>query len=170
VNLQYLALQTLSKIAEWSSIAGALIGIAGLVCSLLAFRAAKKAKQSADDARRDVRTLVAADRFHHLSSKASELFSHVELDNFPVAVFLAKDLRFEINAAIARWEFLDSETKARFREVSKLALQISDFVRSKGQLDIRDKTKVLKKCDLILSVLSGEQGKIQSSLEGGGEL
>jgi hypothetical protein len=164
-----LALQTLSHIAEWSSIAGMVVSIAGLVYSIRAFWAAKKAKQSADDARRDVRTLVAADRFHQLSSKASDLFSHVELDNFAVAVFLARDLRFEINTAIARWEFLDAETKLRFREASRLAMQIGEFVRSKGQLDVKDKTKVLKKCDLILSVLSGESGKIQASLEGRGE-
>lgn len=164
-----LALQTLAKIADWSSVAGIVIGVAGLVYSIRAFRAAKKAKQSADDARRDVRTLVAADRFHHLSSMASELFSHVELDNLAVAVFLAKDLRFEINIAIARWEFLDPETKVKFREASQLAKQIGEFVRSKGQLELKDKAKVLKKCDLILSVLSGESGKIQSSLEGRGE-
>jgi NH3-dependent NAD+ synthetase len=158
-------LQILSKIADWSSIAGIVIGIAGLVYSILAFRAAKKAKQSADDARRDVRTLVAADRFHHFSSKAKELISHVELDNSTVAIFLARDLMFEINNAIARWEFLDLETKARFREASQLARQIGEFVRSKGQLDLKDKSKVLKKCDLILSVLSRESGKIQSELE-----
>jgi NH3-dependent NAD+ synthetase len=158
-------LQILSKIADWSSIAGIVIGIAGLVYSILAFRAAKKAKQSADDARRDVRTLLAADRFHHLSSKAKELISHVELDNSTVAIFLARDLMFEINNAIARWEFLDLETKARFREASQLARQIGEFVRSKGQLDLKDKAKVLKKCDLILSVLSRESGKIQSELE-----
>jgi len=165
----YLALQTLSQIADWSSLAGIAIGIAGLIFSILAFRAAKKAKQSADDARRDVRTLVAADRFHNLSSKAKELSSHVELDNFAVAVFLAKDLGFEINIAIARWEFLAPETKARFREASRLAMQISEFVRFKNQLDLKDKVKVLRKCDLILSVLSGESSKIQASLEGGGE-
>src|SRR5271163_664181 len=43
-----LAVQTLSKIADWSSITGVVIGIAGLVYSIRAFRAAEKAKQSAD--------------------------------------------------------------------------------------------------------------------------
>jgi hypothetical protein len=151
-------LLTLSRVADWSS-------VVGLIYSFRAFRAAKRAKESADDARRDVRTLVAADRFHHLGSKAKELVSHVELDNFTMAIFLARDLMFEINNAIARWEFLDLETKARFREASQLARQIGEFVRSKGQLDLKDKAKVLKKCDLILSVLAGESGKIQSELE-----
>jgi len=77
----------------------------------LAFWAAKGAKQSADAARRDVRGLVAADKFHHLNASASELFSHIEHENMAVASFLARDLRFEINGAITRWEFLDSTTK-----------------------------------------------------------
>src|ERR1035437_1373519 len=106
----------LTKVADWSSIVGALLGAAGLIYSIRAFRAAKGAKQSADEARRDVRSLVAADKFHHLNASASELFSHVEHDNLPVASFLARDLRFEINGAITRWEFLDSATKERFQE------------------------------------------------------
>lgn len=138
--------------------------------SILAFRAAKNAKLSADEARRDVRTLAAADRFHHLNSSASELFSHVEHENFPVASFLARDLRFEINAAITRWEFLDDDTKARFREASRLTQQVGEFMRSKDQLDAKDKTRVLKKCDAILAILSGESGKMQSGLESKGDL
>jgi len=159
----------LTRIAEWSSVLGALLGAAGLIYSILAFRAAKGAKQSADEARRDVRSLVAADKFHHLNASASELFSHIEHENLAVASFLARDLRFEINGAITRWEFLDSATKERFREASRLTQQVGEFMRSKDQLDAKDKAKVLKKCDAILAILSGESGKIQSGLEGGGE-
>jgi len=112
--------------------------------------------------------LVAADKFHILSSPASELLNRVELDDFPVAVFLARDLRFEIDVAITRWDFLDSDTKARFREASRVAMKIAEFTRSRGQLDTKEKAKVLRKCDLILSVLGGESGKIQASLESGG--
>jgi hypothetical protein len=75
----------LTKVADWSSISGAVLSAAGLLFSILAFWAAKRARQSADAARRDVRSLVAADRFHHLNSSASELFSHVEHENLPVA-------------------------------------------------------------------------------------
>jgi len=53
----------LTKFADWSSIVGTLLGAAGLVFSILAFLAAKGAKQSAEEARRDVRGLVAADKF-----------------------------------------------------------------------------------------------------------
>jgi hypothetical protein len=159
----------LTKIADWASIAGAVLGAGGVVFSILAFVAAKRAKRSADDARRDVRSLVAADRFHHLNSSASELFSHIEHENFPVASFLARDLRFEINTAITRWEFLDGDTKDRFRQASRLTQQVGEFIRSKDQLDAKDKVKVLKKCDAILAILSGESGKMQSGLEGGGE-
>jgi hypothetical protein len=155
----------LSKVAEWSSIVGAVLGAVGLLFSFLAFRAAKKAKQSAEDARRDVRTLVAADRFHFLNSRASDLFGNIERDNFPVAVFLATDLRFEINAAISRWEFLDPETKERFKEASRLTMQVAEFMRSKVQLEVKDKIKVLRKCDSIRAILSGESGKIQAGLE-----
>jgi len=42
-------------------------------------------------------------------------------------------------------------------------------MRSKNQLDAKDKAKVLKKCDEILAILSGESGKIQSGLETRGE-
>ncbi|MGA9990557.1 MAG: hypothetical protein WBP69_22505, partial [Terriglobales bacterium] len=101
----------LTKVADWSSIVGALLSAAGLIYSIRAFRAAKGAKQSADEARRDVRSLVAADKFHHLNSSASELFSHIEHENLAVASFLARDLRFEINGAITRWEFLEPTTK-----------------------------------------------------------
>jgi hypothetical protein len=157
----------ITKFADWSSILGALLGAVGLIYSILAFLAAKGAKQSADEARRDVRSLVAADRFHHLNASASELFSHIEHENLPVASFLARDLRFEINGAIARWEFLDSTTKERFREASRLTKQVGEFMRSKDQLEAKDKAKVLKKCDAILAILSGESGKIQSGLESG---
>ena len=159
----------LTKVAEWSSIVGALLGAAGLIYSIRAFRAAKGAKQSAEEARRDVRSLVAADKFHHLNASASELFSHIEHENLAVASFLARDLRFEINAAITRWEFLDPTTKESFREAGRLTQQVGEFMRSKDELDAKDKAKVLRKCDAILAILSGESGKIQSGLEGRGE-
>lgn len=97
------------------------------------------------------------------------MFSHIEHENLAVASFLARELRFEINGAITRWEFLDSLTKERFREASRLAQQVGEFMRSRDQLDPKDKAKVLKKCDAILAILSGESGKIQSGLEGRGE-
>jgi len=159
----------LTKIADWSSIAGAVLGAVGLFFSILAFRAAKRAKESAEEARRDVRSLVAVDRFHHLNSSASELFSHIENENLPVASFLARDLRFEINGAITRWEFLDPSTKERFRKASRLTQQVGEFMRSKDGLDAKDKASVLKKCDAILAILSGESGRIQSGLEIRGE-
>ncbi len=161
--------EMLSKLADWSSLIGLAIGIAGLAYSVLAFKAAKKARQSADAARRDVRTLVASDKFHNLGSRASELFSHVQHEKLQVAVFLARDLRFEINNAITRWEFLDTATKERFREASRLAMQIAEFMWGKNELDAREKTKLLRRCDRISSILSGESGKIQSVLEVRGE-
>jgi Rad3-related DNA helicase len=157
----------LRKVADWASIAGAVLGVAGVVFSILAFVAAKRARRSADEARRDVRNLVAADRFHHLNSSASELFSHIEHENLPVASFLARELRFEINTAITRWEFLDGDTRERFRE-ARLTQQVGEFIRSKNQMDAKDKARVLKKCDAILAILSGESGKMHSGLEGGG--
>jgi hypothetical protein len=159
----------LDKIADWASVVGLGVGFAGLIYSILAFLEAGRAKKSADEARRAVRTLVAADKFHLLGSKAKDLYSNVTHDNYSVATFLASDLRFEINGAITRWEFLDGQTKERFREASRLALQISEFMQSKEQFEVREKAKVLKKCDLILAILSGESGKIQSGLEGGSE-
>jgi hypothetical protein len=158
----------LAKLADWSSIVGVALGAAGLLFSILAFWAANRAKQSAEEARRDVRSLVAADKFHHLNSSASELFSHIEHEDLAVASFLARDLRFEINTAITRWEFLDAATKERFREASRLTQQVGAFMRSKDQLEAREKDKVLRKCDAILAILSGESGKIQSGLEGRG--
>lgn len=107
----------LSQLADWASVLGAALGALGTLFSILAFRAAKKAKQSAEDARRAVRTLAAADKFHRLGSQAKELSQHIDHRNLPVALFLANELRFDINAALNRWEFLDVETKERFREV-----------------------------------------------------
>jgi hypothetical protein len=159
----------LTKFAEWSSIVGAVLGAAGLIYSIRAFWAAKGAKQSADEARRDVRSLVAADKFHHLNASAKELCSHIEHEDLPVASYIARDLLLEINGAITRWEFLDSITKDRFREASRLALKVREFICSKNEIEAKDKAKVLKKCDAILGILSGESGKIQSGLEGGGE-
>jgi hypothetical protein len=155
----------LTNFADWSSIFGALLGAAGLIYSILAFLAAKGAKQSAEEARREVRSLVAADRFHHLDSSAKELSSYVEHDDLPVAAFLARDLRFEINSAITRWEFMDSATKKRFLKASRLAQHMSEFMRWKNKLDVKDKAKVLRKCDVILAILSEESGRIQSALE-----
>jgi len=140
-----------------------------LAYSVLAFVEATRAKESAEEARKAVRELVASEKFHVLNSRARELANRLELDDFSVAVFLARDLRFEIDVAIARWEFLDDDTKSRFRQASRTAMQIAEFARSKGQLDSREKAKVLKKCDLTLSVLSAESGKIQSDLESGGD-
>jgi len=155
----------LTKFADWSSILGALLGAAALIYSILAFLAAKGAKQSADEARRDVRSLVAADKFHRLNSSAKELCSHIEHGNLAVASYLARDLLLEINIAVARWEFLDLATKARLQKASRLTRQVGDFVRSRDNLEAEDKAKALKRCDLILGILSGESGKIQSGLE-----
>jgi len=58
----------LTRFADWSSVLGALLGAAGLIYSIRAFLAAKGAKQSAEEARRDVRSLVAADKFNRRSS------------------------------------------------------------------------------------------------------
>lgn len=159
----------LPKLADWASVVGLVVGIAALVYSAKAFVEAKRAKKSAEEARKAVRTLVAADKVHYLGSKAKELYSNVSHENYAVAVFLATDLRFEINGAITRWEFLDIGTKERFRDASRLAMQVAQFMQSKGQLEILEKAKVLKKCDLILAILSGESGKIQAGLEGGSE-
>jgi hypothetical protein len=156
-------------LGDWASVVGFGVGIAGLIYSALAFMEAKSGKKSADEARRAVRRLVAADRFHTLRSRASDLFSNVEFDNVSVAAFLARDLRFEIDTAVTRWDFLDVETKSRFRQASQAAVQISDFIMSRGQLDPKAKSKVLRKCSMILSVLGAESGKIQGSLESGGE-
>jgi hypothetical protein len=43
-------------------------------------------------------------------------------------------------------------------------------MRSKSEIDVKDKARVLKKCDAILAILSGESGKIQSGIEGRGEV
>ena len=144
----------LGKLADWSSIVGAALGATGLLFSILAFWAAKRARQSAEEARLDIRNLVAADRFHYLKSRASELCSHIEHGNLPVASFLSRDLMFEINTAITRWEFLDSPTKDRFREASQLTKRVGEFIRSKEQLDPKNRAQVLKKCDTILEILS----------------
>jgi hypothetical protein len=149
----------LSKVADWSSIAGVLLGTIGLLFSVLAFWAAKRARQAAEAARRDVRNLVAADRFHHLNSSAAELFSHVEHDNLAVASFLARYLRVEISEAISRWEFLDSATEGRFLEASRLSQQVGAFLRSRSELELRDKAKLLRKCDEIAAILSGNRVK-----------
>jgi hypothetical protein len=42
-------------------------------------------------------------------------------------------------------------------------------MQNEAQLNPKSRAKVLKKCDLLLSILSGESGKIQAKLEGGGE-
>jgi hypothetical protein len=157
----------LTKFADWSSIVGVLLGAAGLLFSILAFLAAKGARKSAEEARRDVRSLVAAEKFHHLNTSAKELCNYIEHEDLPVASFLARDLWIEINGAITRWEFMDPATRDRFREASSLALKVREFIGGKSRLETRDKAKVLKKCNAILGILSGESGKMQSGLEGG---
>src|ERR1700736_3815443 len=136
----------LPKLANWASVVGLTVGIAGLIYSILAFLEARKAKRTAEGARQAVRELGASEKLYALSSRARELLNRIELDDFPVAVFLARDLRFEIDVAITRWEFLDSDTKSRFREASRVAMQIAEFTSSKGQLETKEKAKVLRKC------------------------
>jgi hypothetical protein len=160
----------LTKVADWSSIVGALLGAVGLLFSILAFWAANRAKQSAEAARRDVRTLVAADKFQRLSSSVKELCSHIEHGNLAVASYLVRDLLLEINNAAARWEFLDLATKAHLQKASRLTRQVGEFIRSKDNLPPEDRVKALKRCDQILGILSGESGKMQSGLETRGEL
>jgi hypothetical protein len=159
----------LTKIAEWSSMLGAGVGAVGLLFSVLAFWAAGRAKESAEAARREIRRLAAADKVHQLNSIASELFSHIEHEDLSVASFLVRSLLSEISGAITRWEFLDTANKERFYEAGRLTRKVGEFLRSRGQLEPRDKTKVLRNCDSILAILSGEWGKIQSDLEGRGE-
>lgn len=158
----------LPKLANWASVVGLAVGIVGLIYSVLAFLEASKAKKTAEGARQAVRELGASEKMSALSSRARELLNRIELDDFPVAAFLARDPRFEIDVAITRWEFLDTDTKARFREASQVAMQVAEFTRKKGQLDSKDKVKVLRRCDLILSILGSESGKMQGGLEGGG--
>lgn len=158
----------LPKLANWASVVGLAVGIVGLIYSVLAFLEASKAKKTAEGARQAVRELGASEKMSALSSRARELLNRIELDDFPVAAFLARDLRLEIDVAITRWEFLDTDTKARFREASQVAMQVAEFTRKKGQLDSKDKVKVLRRCDLILSILGSESGKMQGGLEGGG--
>jgi len=43
----------LTRVADWSSIVGAVLGTAGMLFSILAFWAANRAKQSAEQARKD---------------------------------------------------------------------------------------------------------------------
>lgn len=62
---------------------------------------------------------------------------------------------------------MDSDTKSGFRLASRAAMQIAEFTRSKGQLSAKEKEKVLRKCNSILSVLGSEFGKIQGAIEGG---
>jgi len=84
-----------------------------------------------------VRNLVAADKFQHLNASTKELCSHIEHEDLAVASYLARDLRFEINGAITRWEFLDFTTKERFREAGRLTQQVREFMRSRDHLDTR---------------------------------
>jgi len=44
-------------------------------------------------------------------------------------------------------------------------MQVAESIRSVSQLKTWQKATILKKCDSILSILSGESGKIQSDLE-----
>jgi hypothetical protein len=159
----------LPKLADWASVVGLVVGIAALVYSAKAFVEAKRAKKSAEEARRAIRALVAADKLQYLGAKAKELYGNINHENWAVAAFLAADLRFEINGAITRWDFLDSATKEHFKEASQLAMRVSEFMRSRQQLEPNDKTKLLKKCDSILAILSGESGKIQGGIEGGSQ-
>ncbi len=160
----------LTRIADWSSIVGAVVGAAGLLFSILAFWAANRAKRSAEEARRDVRSLVAADKFNRLSSSVKELCSHIEQGSLAVASYLVRDLLLEIDNAAARWEFLDLATKARLQKASRLTRQVGEFIRSKDNLAPEDRAKALKRCDQILGILSGESGKMQSGLETRGKL
>ena len=159
----------LPKLADWASIVGLVVGVAAFVYSVKAFVEAKRAKKSAEEARTAVRSLVAADKLQYLGSRAKELYGNLNHENWAVAAFLAADLRFEINGAITRWDFLDPKTKEHFREASLLAMRVSEFMRSRNQFELSDKTKLLKKCDSILAILSGEFGKIQGDIEGGGQ-
>jgi hypothetical protein len=154
----------LTKIADWSSIAGAVLGAVGLLFSILAFRAAKRARQSAEDARRDIRVMAAGERLHHLTARAKDLSNYIDNENLAIAEFLAGDLRLEINSAIARWEFFDSRTQESFKKAAVLSEQVLQAIRRRRQ-DPAARAILLKKCDVILAILSGESSKIQSGIE-----
>jgi len=115
-----------------------------------------------------VRTLVASEKFHYLASRARELRSYVKSGNLPVVEFLAGDLSSEMSSAINRWEFLDPQTREGLKKVIVLIEQVLQSVRRESQPDSRIRAKLLKKCDVILAILSGESGKIQSDVEGRG--
>jgi len=159
-------------IAAWSSIVGAALAIPSLVFSLRAFFEAKQAKiaasraeERAAEVRAALRNLSAAEELQQLGSRASEVLNFVESDKYQAACYLARELRFEVNQAIERWDFLDEETKVRLAKSSNRLRRVAEFLRGRQDLNAEERSKLLTECDETANALRAEMGKIQSLIE-----
>ena len=159
-------------IAAWSSILGAALGLPSLIFSIRAFSEAKRAKlasnraeERAGEAKAALRSFAAAEGLQRLGSRASEMLNFVESNRHEAACYLARELRFEVNQAITRWDFLENDTKVRLKKVSHRLRRIAEFLRGRVELTIEEKNRVLVECDETANALRAETGKIQSYVE-----
>jgi hypothetical protein len=162
----------LDHIAAWSSIIGALIGFPALVYSMLAFSEAKRAKNASErtedrvnQVRAALKTLTTAEQLHQLSLRASELLLFIESGRYHTAHYVARELRFDLNSAIVRWDALDEPSRLRLTVTSGQLKEITEFLREKGELSAQQQARVFEQCDDVANALRLETGKIQTIIE-----
>jgi hypothetical protein len=160
------------KIAGWSSIIGAVVGIPALLFSILAFIEANKAKTAAErteervaEVRGALRELTIAEEFQQLSLRAAELLLFLEANQYNTAHYVARELRFDLNRAIIRWDPLEADTKVRLSDASSQLKQITNFLHGRNTLSEEQRNSIFIQCDDVVNALRSETGKIQTRIE-----
>jgi len=162
----------LGEIAVWSSILGAVLAVPGLIFSVRAFleaaqakRASQRTEERISEVRSSLRNLAAAEELHQLSQRASELLLFVDAGQLPTGHYVARELRFDLNRAITRWDTLDNDVRAKLIDASEQLKKIRDFLNGRHTLTAEQKSAVILLCDDVINMLRSETGTIQAIIE-----
>lgn len=155
---------------SYVSIAGLVVGTAGLVFTILAWRRASSAEKAATEARDSVRHGNAAEDLRELAEQARELLSGVQQGQAEAALLRCRDLFQGINRARRRWEryFSSPDVPHDLEAAAGKVERVSNVLSVPGFLATPEVvSKLLKLCHEILRILSRESGSMLKGVEGG---
>lgn len=148
---------------DWSNVA---VGGVGLALTITAIVQATGAKTAARRTERSVLRHNAEADFASLALMAKELHGFVEAGKMSEARLRATDLRSDLASAIQLHEaFLGSQRQRLESKQLDLTLVAAGLNRTGGDLSQAEKVRLLRITGAILDLLSGQFGKLRSSVE-----
>jgi len=163
---------------QWAfAIAGTVIGVASLIFSILAWRAAGKAETSAKiaetksgeaakDARAALRKSDAVEDMRVMSDMATELIGFVEDGKADIAKMKARDLANGAAHVINRRDrFFAEDGKKRLQELSSRVMNVSRTLAIGIPGEPPNREELLDICYEIRNGLTGESAKLLADIE-----